>query len=358
MISKQLFHSPTKIAFLGKSLQIAICALSDLSVSDDALKLNATLADVSIELPMANKGSIELNGKVYNIFSSIIPSTFIKETGTLSYSISFEGENIISCRCNAVAIPNIPELYISEMSARPKGTTCSAFLELTNTTSEPIDLYNYQVAIYGGFDPLAPQNLVINPLCETEGECLLPPKSTAAVVFNTPKQKIPIREQYLSQEGFCNACNEDYRYCVGYEPISPEKINVVFPEICTLLPNGEYRLKPRCDRLPIRMIPYTVSVLKKDSALENSVCSVYLNEVPMEYDIRVNHSALWGIDLSNPTKMKNIRRHVAPTPGYLDVSQAIPDFTDILPPVIIPDTDTTHIYHKDGALTLTYAVDK
>lgn len=352
----ELYHSPSGIAFAGKSLQIAACAPSELVIGEGSLRLTATLADACIELSMLNKGSVEQDGIKYSIFSAIIPASFVNTTGVLSYFISFENETVLSCQCTVVAVPDIPELFISEISVRPKGTTCSAFLELTNTTSEPIDLYNYKIAIYDGYDPLKAVSIAINPISEAEGEHILPPKSTVAVRYCSPKQKAPIREQYMTKEGFCEACNADYFYVPNYEPISADKIELISPEICEMLPSGEWTMKHGCAALPMKMRPYTVSIIRKDATPENAVYSVYLNEVAMEHDSRVKHSALWGIDLNNPTKAKNVRRHIAPTPGYLDQSQAIPDFTDILPPVIIPDTETSYAYYKDGNVTLTYTV--
>lgn len=354
MNAKRLYHSACKTAYLGKSLQIAVSVRESVAVED--LKLNVTLGVEAVTYDMVAKGSINLGSETYRVFGAIIPAGFVSELSTLSYTVELNGEAVTGNQLDVKALPDIPELYISELALRPKGTGCSAYIELTNTTAHPVDLFAYKVLFYDGHEITPDTKICANYFTHTEGEIIVPPYATVAVRFLTPATKKPENAAYAGKSGFCDACNLDYEYTIGYTPIDGENLILIDSEICVPLEDGRWKLDKGCFDNPHGIRRHTLSLVPRNCSAEDAIYSVYINGDSQERDLRVKKSTVCAIDLETPSKSKILYHALPPTPGYLDTMQAIPDFSDILPPVIIPDTDTREANYSDGDLTLTYAV--
>ena len=351
----ELLHSSPKVAFLGKSLQIAVCAPADIEISDSALTLSASLASASTEVALLFKCDFALADKAFKIYSAVIPAAFIRTSGILSYVIKLNGEELSAYKCQVVNVSGLPPLYISEAALSLRGTGLSAFVEITNITAEAIDLYDYELLIFETHDHL---NATIkrNPLSENKGENILGAGKSIAIRYLVPKGKEPDHAQYMGKEGFCLACNEDYCFARGYNPISVESVNLVDIDLCELNEKGKWKIKSPMSKFLKGVLPQTMALVPRGEGFEKAVYVIYLNKDRDDYDFRTKRSSLWRVDLMNPTIASPVRHSTTPTPTGLDRLQAIPDFTDILPPVIIPDPVASYVYLKDGSFRLTYAV--
>lgn len=353
----KIIHSTSKYSFANKDRQISCAILKD-DCDAVSLRLRISKSPNFANIPMEVYETVALSGQVYTVYTAVIPASMIGEEGSLEYSIEANGEIAFTETLEVVSLKNVPALIITEIYCRPRGLMATQFVELTNISSEPVDLYDYKLMMHSGYERSGNEPIKENYFSDNVGELVLGPGESAAVRFLTPAAHKAGDGQYTDAEGFCSIINGEYG--CGKLGLSAQNVKIFSPEISVKASDGSWKLKLNAFELPSKQAPYTILIVPRDGGFDDARFSVKLNRDGdrFDWDFRVKHSSLWGIDLASPLNSNAVRiaKRAVPTPGYLDVGQAVPDLNDIFAPLIIADEKNTYAYINDGDLCLSFCV--
>lgn len=352
---KKIIHSTSKYAFANKDRQISCAILKD-DCEAASLRLIISKSPNFANIPMEVYEDVALSGQVYTVYTAVIPASMIGEEGSLEYSIEANGEIAFTETLEVLSLKSVPSLIVTEIYCRPRGLMASQFVELTNISSEPVDLYDYKLMMHSGYECSGNEPIKENYFSDSVGELVLGPGESAAVRFLTPAAHKAGDGQYTDAEGFCRIINGEYGYSeLG---LSAQKVKIFSPEISVKASDGSWKLKLNAFELPSKQAPYTILIAPRDGGFDSAEFSLKLNRDGdrFDWDFRVKHSSLWGIDLASPSDAVRIAKRADPTPGYLDAEQAVPDLNDIFAPLIIADQKNTYAYINDGDLCISFCV--
>lgn len=353
----KIIHSTSKYAFAAKDRQIA-CALPKRNDATPALRLRISKAPVLVNIPMEVYGDVSLAGQSYTVYTAVIPASTVGRDGELEYSIELDGETAFTETLKVLSLEAMPRLIISEVYCRPRGLAVTQFIELTNISSETVDLYDYKLMMHHGYVH-SKKNTVKENYFVDEGERgkrMLAPGESAVIRFLTPAVHKTEDGKYTDAEGFCHIMNSEY----GFESLclSADNVKIFSPDISVKAADGSWKLKLNAFELPSKLEPYTLLIVPRDGSYDDAEFRLELNGdgEMFEWDFPVRHSSTWWIDPASPRRGIRISHRSRPTPGYLDEGQLIPDPDDIFAPLIIADEKRNYTYIKDGAFTVEFCV--
>ncbi|MCI5513433.1 MAG: hypothetical protein MR471_04865 [Clostridia bacterium] len=362
MDTVKYYHSSIPYAIFGKMLKISFAVpgkhkdpLDD--VGNTWLRVSSAMGATAI--PMIAESEVALAECSYVVYSAVIPGAFTAVDGNVEYSVEYDGAPLFAEAVEVKKADKLPELIITEVYGRPRGLMASQYIELTNTTDEKLDLYDYKLMYHKNYTFDSDTAVKENYFCANHGECVLEAHESCVVRFLNPSAHKAGDGAYVTSEGFCEIMNSE----VGYEELelSPDKVKIFNPEISVkddkaALGKIEWKLMPGAFDIPSDTAKHTLLVVPKEGGFADSIYTVYLNTVEFDWDLPVRDSSIWNIDIFNSRIALNIAHRAEVTPGYLAPGQLLPDFADTQPPLIIPETPVKYTYQSDGAITLKAAV--
>lgn len=351
----KIIHSTSKYLFANKDRQISCAVLKN---DDEAvsLRLHISKSPNFANIPMEVYENVTLCGQTYTVYTAVIPASMVGDDGIIEYTVEANGEKAFTEKLTVLPLKSMPRVIITEVYCRPRGLMASQFVELTNISSEPVDLYDHKLMMYAGYELSANEPIKENYFSDNVGELVLGPGESAAVRFLTPAAHKAGDGRYIDADGFCDIINSEY----GYEKfdLSAKNVKIFSPEISVKASDGSWKLKLNAFELPGNQAPYTILLAPRNGGFESAEFLIKLNRDGdlFDWDFRVKHSSLWGVDPSSPANGVRIAKRARPTPGYLDVEQALPNLDDIFAPLIIADTKNNYAYLKDGDLCISFCV--
>lgn len=354
MSIREFFHSSVKYAFAYTDVQISSAVLKDEGLDPD-VRLGVSKGSDSANIPMQVYGIQSVGGQEYTVYSAVIPSSMVGESGTLEYSITVDGEEKAHSTLN-VKPKMLPEIIITELYVRPRGLMASQYIELTNISDHDVDLYNYKLMYHSGFSRSPEAPIMENMFSASEGECILRSHESAVVRFLTPTVHKVEGGTLADSDGFCRIMNSEYGY--GDLCLSADKVKIFNPEISEKSDADVWELKPRAFELPNTLKKHTFLIVPRSGSFDDAVFKLCCNGNgdKFEWDYPVKASSLWNVSVEDPTNAVRVTHRSRVSPGYLEESQLIPDFKDIFPPLIIPDVSHNSAYYSDGDINIEFAV--
>lgn len=305
----------------------------------------------------------ERKGIAYMIYRADIPASAVNGD-ILAYRIDTESEKKSSdqpyvCKIKKVEdIPALPALAITEIFARPKGREHTAYFELFNPTAGEVDLYDYELLIYG--NTAAPDFAAVGdpkgriPLANGAGENILGAGEYAAIWGLNEKNFLP-EINATTRDDFIREINSIYFYQKA--PIDESKVKVFPVDLTEIDPEtgARKKLSGVCS-LPNGHNATTLVIVPRGEDAASAVFTLVYSDHYAEWDTPVSRSSYWRIDPLDPRKAVNITHADFATPGYnADCQPKHIDLTAPLP-VILPLAPIEEAYHGDRICTVEFVV--
>ena len=305
----------------------------------------------------------ERRGVGYTIYRADIPASAIKGE-SISYRIDAEGEKndkLPPYTCRVVAsedMPDLPEIVITELFARPKGRDYLTYVEVFNPTDKAVDLYGYDILVFN--DTKAPDYAPCGkpygrrPLARRPEENILGAGETAAIWQITAANYAP-EVNCLTREDFIKAINSAYFY--SKDPIDESKVRVIpvdytdqDPETGARKPIEGYCAFPNAHDVT------TLLVVPRGGDASSAIFTLVYSNCHAEWDTPVLRSSYWTFDPLDPAKAINISHAELATPGYPSYMETGKYDPTAPLPVILPLSPLKEAYHGDYCGTVEFAV--
>lgn len=304
---------------------------------------------------LAVTGTCEYDEITYTMLSVTIPATDLSVEGEVTYSFYEGGKKSGIYTVPVIKEGKLPPLIITEIYGRCKHKAVTHYLELVNPTTAAVDLYDYKLMTFHGEEASETTPLRENMLADEPGKTILRPGETAVLRIIPQALHLPENAQYLSDEAFCEALNEQI-YGTD-EVLTADSIRILPLELSAFNEeSGAWEPKPNAFELSTTYSAITLMIVPRNGSYEQALYRLVYNNVPYHLDTPVRFASTWTIDVRDPAKAINLAHHRRMSPGKLDVGQAIPDLNENAVPDIIPLGQRESCYLADGDLTVRFAV--
>ena len=356
--------NPKKRLFLHSSPEFALCG-RDLTLH--AIKQGRSTTAFGTELDfsvnggqtrtakLATTGTYTYEDITYTVLSVTIPAADLSVEGEMTYSFYEGGKKSGVYTVPVVREGKLPPLIVTEIYGRCKHKAATHYVELTNPTTEVVDLYDYKLMLFHGEEPAADAPLQENMLADMPGKVLLQPGETAVLRFIPAALHLPENEVYLSDAAFCEALSE--QVFGPNETFDPNGMRIIPLELSAFCEETKiWEPKPNAFELSIKYSAISLLVAPRNGSYENAVYRLVYNNVPYHLDTPVRFSSVWGLDVRRPDQGINLAHHVRMSPGKLVAGQAVPDLSENSVPNIIPLSQAESCYLADGDYQIRFAV--
>ncbi len=339
---KGIFHSYVDVAWKGTDLTLSVAVTPEYTG-----KQSFTLEYVCNK----EKRTVEMRENTVigdaHVLSGTIPHEHFDNAEVLDYSINDGIFTLFDHGLRMIEACPLPPVIITEVYSRPlRGKKHTKFLELTNTSDSPVDLYNIKAERFCSGKTTA-SFLACEP-----GVNILEGKETAVVRFLTSES--------FDDDGNIIESHEDYLKGIYLE--NPYKSTEYKPakvlDVDTTAVNPQTGLRerdPKAFMLDKDQKPTCIRLSHRDGD-KSCDFAIKLNRSCEEIDVLNARSALFSVNPLDGHEGKNVRRNVDATPGVLDERVPIPNFKDGIVPVIIVRSPKTMHLHSDGEMTVEYSV--
>ncbi|MBR6709193.1 MAG: CehA/McbA family metallohydrolase [Clostridia bacterium] len=330
------YHSPPERAVRGR--EVVLLAAAEPSV----LTVSAVCNNEKILLsPLGEREGLQFWQ------GSVLPPP---DAGQLQYTL-YADLAPMGSYCVPLSPLDLAPLAMTEICLRAPSQV--PYIEIMNTTSDPIDLAEYRLVWKMGTRD-AENPLCDLPITDEPGAQIIPPRSVAvlwiafASTHNDPA--------CLTAADFCARCEQAYAW--RNLKLSPDAIQIVRIEAAEQKTDGAWRNKPGINDFP-KMRPWetmTLAILPRDGSLDDAVVCVTVNPFNPDdwnWDTCVRRASLWQPDPFGGAAMKRVAHAAYITPGLLDCGQCVPD-PDAPPTLIVPMNHPAEYALADGDLTLRF----
>ena len=346
----KLWHSPAAFVAAGHGQDIAAALERPASSPECELPPRLELKVTSgggADILMTPSDSFEASGRKFEIYSAHIPAAAVVP-GKLEYTVSGGGCRV-DCSVEAVELPALPPVIITEVYGRPKSPAVTAYLELYNPGKEDVDLSDWDLILTS--EKTEPSRY---PLALAPGEAVLH-GGELAVWWPLLSGNFGVgaaKRDYVTAEDFCREMNAMYTPPVP-EP-TPETVRVIPVAYTVREADGTLIKKYDLPALPHEYHPWTFSLVPHGGEATEAVYSLTYNTIWGNWDTPVRRSSDWTVDLRHPSVAVNVSHNAAPTPGGFSRGQAAFD-ADASPAVLLPLGPDDAIYLGDGKHEITFA---
>lgn len=346
----KLWHSPAAFVAAGHGQDIAAALERPASSPECELPPRLELKVTSgggADILMTPSDSFEASGRKFEIYSAHIPAAAVVP-GKLEYTVSGGGCRV-DCSVEAVELPALPPVIITEVYGRPKSPAVTAYLELYNPGKEDVDLSDWDLILTS--EKTEPSRY---PLALAPGEAVLH-GGELAVWWPLLSGNFGVgaaKRDYVTAEDFCREMNAMYTPPVP-EP-TPETVRVIPVAYTVREADGTLIKKYDLPALPHEYHPWTFSLVPHGGEAAEAVYSLTYNTIWGNWDTPVRRSSDWTVDLRRPSVAVNVSHNAAPTPGGFSRGQAAFD-ADASPAVLLPLGPDDAIYLGDGKHEITFA---
>ncbi len=339
---KGIYHSNPEYAWRERDLTLCVAVKPEYS-TDPKFSVSYKVNGNRKTVPMAFYESF---GDAH-IFTATIPHEDFENVSLFDYAIEDGIFTLSIHEVSILPIPVLPPIVITEVYSRPiRGRKHTRFIELTNISNEPADLYDFKI------EKTSEGDTVSTFLADAPGKNILDPGETACIRFLIPES--------FDDEGNIKESTEEYLRGIYAE--NPYK-------------RGEYRDAKVLDvdttsvdiKTGLRVIKPDAFVLGKNqkpnylnlshrSGDEKYNFSLTLNRDYKSLDILCARSALFSVDPADVHNGKHIRRNADATPGVLEDFIPIPIFKKVFAPLVIVNLPTAQHLQSEGDLKIEYTV--
>lgn len=333
----KIIHSPAHAAIRGRAHRITVAAepaVASVSALFDGVK--------TAFIPTETRAGMTL-------WQGSIPAG----AEPLRYTLYADAEPVGTYTIPTVPL-NLAPIAITEVALNVKGIA-TPYLEVANTTDDPIDLAAYAVAYraHGDEELAGKVNIADRP-----GDAVLPPHSLA-VLWLAFAENHSGKTVALTAEDFCARLENAFAWR-SYR-ISPEEINLIRVECAEPVVEVDGTML-WCEKAGVSALPrprpwdrIELGIVPVGAELEQAVCRVALNDcVPdvWNWHTPVYRASLWQADPFGGVDMVCLAHAADLTPGTLASGQTVADPTHDTPVCLFPiDWPTEHPL-ADGDLTL------
>ncbi len=334
-----LIHSPATFAFRAHTLALRVL-LRDVGESVAALYLIYPHNGAKKRVRMLPVDGFEA-GESYSLYHGVIPAEAL--TGDAAeYAFELDGNAGARYRVPLYKREAPPPLVLSELCFRMPAT--GAYYEIFNPTERDVDLFDYELLL-----ELQGKLVGRNPLCD-EPLQILHPGECAAVRFLDAKHLNTIGDPARDLPLFFDTL---VRYfpdtCADIEDDSPRVISVL---CATRGADGVWVDRPQCFQKP-KWLPQRYHLVRRGT--DTPLYTLAANCGEKYADVPQHAASLWSVDPLSPTNAVKTAVRRAGTPAAPHAAQALPHFSDLSTPAILPLQEEA-ISHAASAPCIRFAV--
>lgn len=357
-----ILHAPADFALAGTPAVILAACRAENGQVPDSLDLVLGSGETFTMSPADSYESAK-SAVSYEIYRADVPASAV--TGkTLEYTICPKGaidRPAGTYRVKLVdpaKIPPMPPVAVTELYQRPKAAANIAYVEVTNPSSAPVDLYDYELLVYPNSTAPSEKYAGRLPMSDVPGKNILAPGEFAAIwhlkLKNFDVEIGGVKQDIVTPEDFCRIFNSDFFY-TGYG-LTPDACRII-PVNCTVVDEdtGKRIMTSDFVDLPEKHSPTTLVIVPRGKDASDGVFSMVYSYSYTRWDTPVKRSSYWTLDPMDTTKGKNICHAALATPGYAVPGQCVPDASAVLP-AIIPLAPDTEAWIGEGDVTVSFAL--
>lgn len=342
---RKIMHSTPEYAVRGTDITLSVAVLEGYQSSSPSLSVVVFANDKKTVYPMTEGDGV----KCAHVFSATVPASCFDGASVLDYEIVdgiftlFEGE------IKVIERPHIPPVVITEVYSRVmRGKVDSKFIEITNFTDKAADLYNVRLErFYKG---------------NSTGSCVL--ASEPESVYLNPGETVAIR--FLTKESFDeegNIIESEETYLRGiynenpYDKLEYKPARTIIVDGTRINPTtGAREANPDVLLLGPDQKPTLITLTDREGNKDENYFEITLNKTCEEIDVLMARSALFALDVKDPSRGRNLIRNTDPTPGVLDPRIPVPTLDDTQPPLIVIESPKSNHLASDGEMKIEYTV--
>lgn len=357
----KIIHSPAEYASDAFPLRITAAVREGEGEENGQVpdRLSLYIKDRDMRIDMLPCDGLERGDISYEIYGADIPADILASSGgRIEYAVAEDGVfsditdlyavDVIASR----DLPSPPPLILTEMYARPKKPGVTAYFEVANPGTSPVDLYGYEMTVYVDKSTPGGKPDFRRPLAGEPGT-LLAPGEYAAIWWLRPANYGTDAGDCVTVSDFIRVFNSDFanRFArIG------EDARRIIPVDCTAVgEDGKRRMMPGCGEMAVKMHPACLGILPRGGTPGDEFYTALYSGVYGSWDTPVRQSSYWTYDPRHPSAGVCIAHSAPATPGAPGYGQRTLSLAS-QPPLVIPVRPVRHIYTGDGDIDLAFAV--